>query len=340
MDRIRVKFLENYSVKAWLRQFPSGSPCWSHCDFLFDVESSAYDWLVVYNDFPASHCWEDLSCDPNKTILVTMEPPSIKSYGKFYSKQFNYVLTAQPAWALPHKNRIFSQTALQWFYGRSDKEMVSYDELKSSPALRKNKNLSTVCSTKQQRHTLHNRRYRFTQELKSRIPEMDIYGHGVIEMDDKAEALAPYRYHLAIENYIGLHHWTEKLADVFLGCALPLYCGCPNAADYFPEESFIQIDISDVADSSEIIKKAIRDNEYEKRLPYILEARRRVMEDYNMFAVLSHLIESLESGLNVSDCSGGRILSRRLLRKRRPFVAVSDFFEKTGVRIRQQINFK
>ena len=151
-------------------------------------------------------------------------------------------------------------------------------------------------------------------------------------MADKAESLDPYRYHVAIENFIGLHHWTEKLSDPFLGVTLPFYCGCPNAADYFPEESFIPIDINDVDSASEIIRKAMRDGEYEKRLPHILEARRRVMEEYNIFAVLSKLIEERSKDFEVSH-PGGVILSRRELRKRHPLVSVQHFYEKVRLRI-------
>ena len=73
--------------------------------------------------------------------------------------------------------------------------------------------------------------------------------------------------------------------------SLPFYFGCPNISDYFPK-LVILIDINDVEGVSEIIKRAIHDKEYEKRLPFILEARRRVMEQYNMFAVLAREIES------------------------------------------------
>ncbi|MEZ6050382.1 MAG: hypothetical protein R3C02_03185 [Planctomycetaceae bacterium] len=45
--------------------------------------------------------------------------------------------------------------------------------------------------------------------------------------------VSDYRYHVAVENHIAEHHWTEKLADAFLGATLPFYFGCPNASDYF-----------------------------------------------------------------------------------------------------------
>jgi hypothetical protein len=330
--RIRVKFLGTYNARAWLRQFPHNLPRWGNCEYTFELDAKDYDWLIVYNDLPSSHPEEMLCCPRQRTLLVTTEPSSIKSYGRNFTAQFGYILTSQPAWALPHPQRIFSQPALQWFYGLGRERMRSYDQMVSEPPSSKHKILATVCSTKRQRHTLHNQRYQFTQALKKRIPTLDVYGHGVKEMDDKAESLDDYQYHVAIENYCGDHHWTEKLSDAFLGATLPFYFGCPNATNYFPEESFIPIDIHDVEGASEIIQRGIRDKEYEKRLPSILEARQRVLEQYNIFAVLTREIESRMDTSKILP-TGGMLLSRRLLRKRYPVIAIQDFYEKCRLRI-------
>lgn len=311
---------------------PCGEPVWGNCEFIFDHEEQEYDWFVIYNDFPHTYMEEKLSCPQNQTLLVTTEPHSIKSYGNDFTKQFGSVLTSQPEWALPHVDRIYSQPALRWFYGWGKQQVRTYDQIASSSHCGKNRTISTVCSSKRQRHTLHNKRYQFTQGLKKQLPELDIYGHGVRLMDDKAESLDDYRYHVAIENYHGKHHWTEKLADAFLGLTLPFYFGCPNAADYFPEESFIPIDIFDPDGAYEIIQRAIRDNEYEKRLPHILEARRLVLEQYNIFAVLSRAIEA-RYGNAPEQSVRSVIYSRRLLRKKNPVIAVRDFIGKSRVRL-------
>lgn len=330
---IRVKMLGTAPPAVWPRQFPGNRPVWGRCAFHFDPERRDYDWLVVYNDLPdISGLEEKLPCPRRHTILTTTEPSTIKAYGNDFTAQFGYVLTSQAAWALPHPNRIFSQPALHWFYGLGKKRMLGYDEMYHNPPLEKTKVLSTVCSNKQQKHTLNYRRYKFTWALKEKIPQMDVYGLGVHPIDDKAEALSAYRYHLAIENFIGEHHWTEKLSDAFLGAALPFYVGCPNAGDYFPEESFIPVDLGDVDGSSEIILRAISDNEYERRLPHILEARRLVFEKYNIFSVLAREIEQRHFG-TVGGSSGGIIYSRRMLRKKHPWVAFRHVWEKARLRI-------
>ena len=276
---IRVKLISRTSPEKWLHQPPHGSPTRGRCSFIFDRNARNYDWLVVYDDIPPGaggakgQASETLACDAGNSILVTTEPSSIKIYGNDYTRQFGAVLTSQEEWALPHPRRIYSQPALHWFYGVGSQWVVPFDEIAAS-ALQEGKarDVSMVFSPKSMRHTLHWRRHEFMKQLMDTLPEIDVYGRGARPLDDKAEALDAYRYHVAIENFIGPHHWTKKLADAFLGLALPFYCGCPNATDYFPAESFIPLDLKDPEGAARIIRQAISDNEYEKRLPAIIEA--------------------------------------------------------------------
>ena len=332
MDKIKVKFFGTYGDTQWLRQFPGSTPLWEDCEFLLDRSATRFDWLVVYNDLPADRTAECLACPRERTLLVTTEPSSIKAYGRAFTAQFGHVLTSQAEWALPHRGRIFSQPALQWYYGIGPERLLGYDEMAAHPPLRKAAMIATVCSAKRQGHTLHRKRFEFTRRLQELLPELEVFGHGVRPIGDKAESLDSYRYHVAVENFIGPHHWTEKLSDAFLGATLPFYCGCPNAGDYFPEESFIPIDIRDPAGAAQIIRKAMRDGAYEKRLPHILEARRRVLEEYNIFAVLARLIADRTTGPEPSP-PGGFIFSRRELRRRHKLVALEHLYEKARLRV-------
>ena len=65
-------------------------------------------------------------------------------------------------------------------------------------------------------------------------------------MSDKAEAIAPYAYHLVLENNYIDNFWTEKLADAWIGWALPLYLGAPNlAAACGLPDGFVALDPDD-----------------------------------------------------------------------------------------------
>ena len=321
-SHIRVKFLSRIHLPDgnigadYLRRFPNREPIWGNCQFIFDPDCREYDWLVVYDDLPRNRKSEELACPPQNTLLLTGEPSPITYYGKSFLKQFGHVLTSQEPSALKHPNAIRRQAGLLWYYGGSD-ERGTYDSLVATPPPQKSKLLSTVCSTKAMRHTLHSQRLHFTKQLMAELPELDVFGYGMGKLDNKADAIDPYRYHLVIENHSCPHHWTEKLADAYLGYSLPIYFGCTNLDEYFSPESYIMLDIRDFPKALKSLKELLASNEYEKRLPSIIEARRRLLVDYSTFTQLAHLIEERHSpgSKNPTSCL---IHSRRGARLRNP----------------------
>ena len=335
---IRVKVLTRDARRGWERQLPGPDGMWGSCRFLFDPDERDYHWLVVYDDLPPgreerrSIRVEKLACPRAHTMLVTTEPSSIKSYGSDYVAQFGCVLTSQEEWALPHRDRIYSQPALRWYYGVGSSCVRSYGQLAVTQSPRKCRDISMVWSSKKGRDTWR-KRHTFMCRIREALPGLEIYGKDVRYLDDKAEALDDYRYHIAIENHAGLHHWTEKLADSFLGFALPFYYGCENVTDYFPAQSLIQIDINDFEQALSIITNALESGEYEKRLPYILEARRKVMEEYNFMAVVSREIKKRHEKSTGMDEENGVIYSRYALRKKYPVTRFRQLREKTFARI-------
>lgn len=340
---ITVKFIarglrRQESKQRWSRQLPGDNSSWGNCRFTFDIDAKEYDWLVVYHDLPResmSLCTEKLCCPREKTILVTTEPSSITVYGSDYLHQYGLIITSQEPWAIKHPNIIFTQPGLIWYYGASgaDGKMITYDDMRNTPPLTKSNTISTVCSIRQGRLTLHYKRYHFTEKLKAHIPELDVFGHGVRPINDKAEALDSYQYHITIENHVFPHHMTEKLPDAFLGYTLPFYHGCPNAADYFPPESFIPIDINDFARTVSIIKSTLANNEYKDRLPYIIKARKLVLEKYNLFAQLDDIISSRDS-ITETNKPEGIIMCRQTLKFRKPLLGLRREAEKVLTKVK------
>jgi len=343
---IRVKFLSkaqsaDRDYERWLRRFPGHGRRWGNCEFIFEQECRDYDWLAVYDDLPrhpgSRHPdWEEvLACPPERTLIITTEPSSIKLYGTGFLRQFGWVLSSQEPRFIRHPGMIQRQAGLVWFYGNTDVR-GTYDGLAAaSEPPNKSGMLSTVCSMKQMGHTLHRRRVEFTRALKDALPELEVFGHGVRPIPDKADAIDPYRYHLAIENHVCEHHWTEKLADPFLGWSLPIYYGCPNAADYFPEESFIPIDIKQLGAAVERITKAMRDDEYARRLPAIREARRLAFNAYATFPQLARLITERHA-LPPTGQPGITLISRRLWRSRHPLEALALALRKGALQLRNR----
>jgi len=338
--KITVKFMpRGYRAghfEQWVRQFPGNQPVWGHCRFVFDRDARDYDWLVIYNDLPRSTSGQPdgelLACPRGRTILLAPEPSSVRTYGSDFLAQFGIVVAYQEPWALSHPNLILSHAGEYWFYGLSETRALTYDEMRHAAPPPKPRLISTVCSSKQQRHTLHFDRYTFTQRLAAALPELEVFGHGVRDMADKAEALDPYRYHVAIENQVCPHYWSEKLADALLGFTLPFYCGCPNVADYFDPACLIPIDIGAFDASLATIREALATDQYQKRLPAIIEARRLVLEEHNLFALLNRIIRDRDPGPGGGGC-GTRIYGQHTLWHHRPLAGLRTVMEKARVRI-------
>lgn len=340
---IRVKFMargirrQGATDHLWRRQFPGQVTVWGDCEFLLDCDAREYDWLVVFSELPPValerfSMWEEkLACPRERTIFITNEPSSVKNYGTDFLAQFGHVITSQEPEVIRHPGAIFRQSGYRWFYGAGRQPVMDHDAISAHVPRDKSALISTVCSAKRQSHTLHATRYDFTWRLKGDLPELEIFGRGVRPVDDKAVALDPFKYHIVVENHVGRDHWSEKLSDAFLGLTLPFYHGCPNAADYFPEGSFIPIDINDYEGSLATIRAAIESDEFGKRLDDLIEARRRVLDVHQVFPMVAREIEA-RHGTEKAGAAGGSILSRQLLRRKKPWIAFKMAFEKIRAR--------
>lgn len=288
--------------------------------FMIDPKCRDYDWIVVFDELRSDKS-EEIACPRERTILCTWEPVSIKSYSRAYTRQFGHLLTNRPPEAENHPHYHLGRGYFPWFIGRTK------EEVKSFVLPEKTNLISTVCSSKQMKQTLHHARYVLTKHLSEAIPGFEWYGHGVKFMEKKSDALDTYKYHVAVENHIAPYHWSEKIADPILCECLTFYAGDPKLSEVLPPESFIPIPIDDPVEAERIIKAAIANNEYEKRLPAIREAKRLILEKYNFEDQVLEVIKASEDQEIVKAGKPVTIYARRELRKHFPLVAIMDGLE-------------
>ena len=287
----------------------------SEYEFVYDPACRDYDWLVVYDELPRGvSAFERLACPRERTILCTWEPVSIKSYSRAYTRQFGHLLTNRPPEAERHPHYHLGRGYFLWFV---------HDIPPTGSAVVKPKMLSAVCSAKRMRHTKHRARFDLVSALAGAIPGMDWFGKGVNPLKRKEDALVPYKYHVAIENHIGVRHWTEKFADAILCECLPFYAGDPAITEVFPAACFIPIPIDDPAEAVRIVKEAIANGEYEKRREAILEAKRLILAKYNFWEQVIGVIEASGTSVRGPD-SGDVIYGRTVLRRRNLAAAIED----------------
>ena len=122
---------------------------------------------------------------------------------------------------------------------------------------------------------------------------LDFFGKDGNYLQDKMDGLLPYRYSIAIENATIPFYFTEKINDCFLSWTVPIYHGCMNIGKFFPEKSFIKIDIRDTERSLRTIRNILENDDWSLRTSALQEARQLVLENYQPLAGASKIFRSI-----------------------------------------------
>jgi len=291
---IKVKLSTMTPEWPLLRQTPDSKGIWNGCQFYVDQDIEDCDYWVVYEGVLET---EKALCSPENTLLITAEPFSAHYPPKFLA-QFKTVATFHRD--IKHPNVIYTQPGLPWHVGRRviNGKNVSfskdYNELKAIKHFEKDKVISVISSDKAF-YPGHVKRLKFVRKLaRQKHFDIDIFGRGINDIEDKWDAIARYKYNIAIENSTYPDYFTEKLTDAFLGGSYPFYYGCTNIFDYFPKGSLTLIDINNFEKAIETIDNSIRNKFYEKSIKKIQAARDLVLDKYNIFPLITDLINSIQ----------------------------------------------
>jgi Glycosyltransferase family 10 (fucosyltransferase) C-term len=288
-----AKFISNDNAGLWARQTPDGDGVVGGIRFVFDSACTDYDVLVAFNGVP-EHFADRVK--RSRAIFVAGEPTSIKRYDRRFLAQFGTILTTDRE--TRHPNRIASHGGIPWQIGIPMKHAGTSRKCLDYRALerltnKRTKLLSVICSTKTITPA-QRLRIPFVQALKSHFGErLDVFGRGFHEIDDKVEGLVDYRFHVALENSDAPDYWSEKIADPFIAGAFPFYWGCRNLEEYFPENSFMRIDLHNPGSAIAAIEAAIAADCDRAARPALAEAKRMVLTEHNLFALVGRILPRL-----------------------------------------------
>lgn len=170
------------------------------------------------------------------------------------------------------------------------RDLLFFERLQT---VHKSKAISVICSTKTQTPE-HVQRLRFVERLSAQFAGgLDWFGNGVRSIPEKWDGLAPYRYTIAIENKMAHNVVTEKVQDAFLALTLPVYWGAPNIGEYFDTRGLVSIDIRDWRSAVTTIERILDEDPYERSLPFLLENKRRVLNEMHYLRRLVRAVERL-----------------------------------------------
>lgn len=291
---IRVGLIAGDVADTFARFLPAGADgAWRGHRFSSFHEGESYDWVAVLH-------WSltrpvTVVGDPGNVVYVSLEPQEIRPFRPRFFDQFSHVVATDPSLRHPGLVR---RTGMGWWVGigvdydethrRVPGVRLGFDDLVAMRIPPKARRVSIVTS-RARRFPGHVARDRLVAEILAHpiARHVDVHGSGRNPVRDKWDVIAPAKYHLALENCAIPDYWTEKLSDAFLGFALPLYFGCANLGDYFPTASFERIDAFRPAEAIRTIERVLDEDPWEERLPDILEARRRVLDDHHPLSVLA-----------------------------------------------------
>ncbi len=241
----------------------------------------------------------ELPVPKSRTLLLTGEPYDVLEYPRGYCSQFGTVLACNDKIKANNGTQIIHTPAmLSWFVGAMMDGSGEYRFTMNNEELcnthpKKEKLISVITSRKAFTQG-HVDRLRFIEKLQNLYGDkVDIYGRGFCDFNDKWDVLAPYRYHIAIENSCTDYYWTEKLADCYLAETFPFYHGCTNVGDYFPRDSYEPIDIRNFEQTAKIIDKAIEEDRFTASQTAITKAKERILGEYNIFNYVADICSQI-----------------------------------------------
>ncbi len=278
------------------RQTPNGKAIWGNYQFFINQEIKDADFWVIYSK--GERKTETCSVPPQNTLFITGEPETVYHYSKGFINQFSKVVACQKG--INHPNLSHNQPAQPWHINKIWHEngevtfSKNYDSYKNEKLPQKEKLISVITSNKAFTKG-HQKRIDFVLKLKEYFGDkLDLYGRGFNTFEDKWDVIAPYKYHIAIENSSYSDYWTEKLADCFIGGAYPIYYGCNNLDKYFNKQAFSLIDPNDFDKSVQTIEKIIANNTYEQKQAELQLARDLVLDKFNLFQLITEQLDLMD----------------------------------------------
>ncbi len=271
-----------------------------HANYQFyvnDPSVSEVDYWFVIDDLQCDQ--EVVSIPPDRLFFLSAEVIYPSGYFDLPDKvafldQFSQIYTCHDIFRENVQHvppflswMIFANHGDSIFAGRAD----SYQRLRDLCAIEKTRTLSVFCSTK----TLtaeHRLRLKFVKKLKAHFGDhLDWFGNGANPLQQKWEGIAPYRYHVVLENQARHNVMTEKIFDSYLGLSYPIYWGAPNLSDYFSRDSFSPIEILDWRRAIDLIEKVVASDLWRERLPLMIESKQKILDEYNPFVRMTKIAD-------------------------------------------------
>ncbi len=292
--RIRVKMMCNWCsseslCKEWSNMCENGFS-WKNIDITWTDEN--IDYYVIINSPP-----RDSYYDPKRTIVFQMEP-------WVYDLTKNWGVRTWGYWAKPDPSVFMAVRGRHsdchnnafWQLELSLKQLLSLKAEKTEV-------ISSICSSKyfDEGHIARIDLLKYIESKNDSSINIHVYNQDnkhnfkhykgpVSPYIDKSKGMLKYKYYFMIENNYEKDFITEKIWEPILCESLVFYYGCPNVSKYINSNAYVLLDITDFEKSYQIIKRAIEEDWWSKRIDSIREEKRKILEEMAFFPIIHKII--------------------------------------------------
>lgn len=292
---MRIKFCAGWEsseqvTKRLLTQFKTPDIDLSEVEFVYD---DSYD-VIVFNNY--------ITEQPKKgsrACVFFHEPSWSGSHQKDFKNYENFTVFGHYK-ELYNADNIVEIPSHLFYGGRGPWcegwDFWSYENLINFN-IEKTKNISSVVSNlglgndNHPQGCLYGERCRLISNLINELPFVDFYGWGQNEtnlkgsIQQKKDGIVDYKFSICIENTNEKNYVSEKFYDCILTNTIPIYFGCKNIKDIWPENGYINIeDINDI-DSVILQLKLINNNVdlyYNNMISELLKMKERYFSEFNL----------------------------------------------------------
>ena len=302
--KIKIKFICNWCdcstlKKEWSHMSQSDDGTWNNIEM---TENQFADFYVIINK-----PWPNEYYDPVRTIIFQMEPWCSDP------KQ-NWGVKTWGEWARPDPGEFLQVRTHDKFVNNCLWQLsLTYNQLKNNDFSEgKINKISTICSSKYF-DPGHIKRIDFIKYIElQNDPDVsiDIYNYdnehdfkgyqGPHPPGQKEKGMVKYKYYFMAENNAEYNFITEKIWEPLITETLCFYWGCPNIIEHIDPRAYIVLDLNNFSESFKIVKNAILQDEWSKRIDIIKQEKQRVLDYYNVFPTLERVLEkemALTSGM-------------------------------------------
>jgi hypothetical protein len=288
------------ATKRLLDQFKTSDTDLDSIEFVYD---NSYDYIIFLN-------YVNEIIQPNARAFVFPHEPTWSGNHQLNFKDTPDVTILGFDCNYYNAENICIETTAHTYYGGRGSWIDNESDWNYKKSLEynstvKTKNISSIVSTldantNQSVECTYANRHALVEYLVPRSPFVDFYcgwtGHNHTKPDpQKLKAVEDYKFCLAIENQYIKNWITEKFYDSIITNTIPIYYGCLNIKQIYPEDGYILLDnVTDVNYVHDMLRyiNANAAEIYHQKLPGLLEIKRRYFEEYNLLKKIKILCES------------------------------------------------